>query len=77
MRHDKRDDGGMYRPLSDAEERHMRAREETQTHSGPFTHEREASKRRMPLDAIQYSAPYFKDRRFNRDGYHPKVGKAP
>ena len=74
--HDKRDDGGMYRPLSDAETRGERARTLTQTHEGRFTHERDAASRRMPVAAsVPQSAPYFKGRKFNRDGYHPKVTK--
>jgi hypothetical protein len=74
--HDKRDEGGMYRPLSSAEERCERARMETQTHTGRFTHERDATDRRMPLVvSVPQSTPMFKDRKFNRDGYHPKVTK--
>ncbi len=74
--HDKRDDGGMYRPLSDAEERCERAKRLTQTHEGRFTHERDAADRRMSLAvSVPQSAPYFKDRKFNRDAYRPKVTK--
>ena len=74
--HDKRDEAGMYRPMSSAEVRHQRARTETQTHSGPFTHNRDAAERRMDVEVtVPYSVPYFKDRKFNRDGFRPKVTK--
>ena len=73
MTHDKRDEAGMYRPLSSAEVRHQRAREETQTHEGRFTHTREAADRRTALGAtVPQSTPYFKNKRFNRDPYMPK-----
>ncbi len=76
MRHDARDDGGMYRPLSAAEERCERAKHLTQTHEGRFTHERDAADRRMPVAvSVPQSTPFFKNRKFNRDGYHPKVTK--
>ena len=71
--HTKRDDSGMYRPLSPAEERCERAKMLTQTHEGRFTHERDAADRRMPLTLEPANPPYFKDKRANRDGYHPKV----
>ena len=59
--HSKRDDGGMYRPLSDAETRCERARTLTQTHEGRFTHERVAADRRMPLAVtVPESVPYFR-----------------
>lgn len=73
---DKRDDGGRYREAHEsAEARASRARDLTQTHEGRFTHERAAGPRRMPLAVTQFSAPLFKDKRVNRDGYHPKVTK--
>ena len=75
MMHDKRDDGGMYRPLTSAEDRCERAKRLTQTHEGRFTHERDCDERRMSLTLEPANPPYFKDKRFNRDGYHPKVTK--
>lgn len=75
MRHDARDDGGMYRPLSAAEERCERAKHLTQTHEGRFTHSRDAAERRMKITLEPANPPYFKDRKANRDGYHPKVTK--
>jgi hypothetical protein len=76
MAHDKRDEGGMYRPLSAAEERCERAKRETQTHEGRFTHSRDATERRMDIDiTVPESVPYFRNKRFNRDPWRPKVTK--
>lgn len=76
MTHSKRDESGMYRPLSSAEERCERARAETQGHEGRFTHSRDADARRMPLAvSVPQSAPFFKGGKFNRDPYRPKVTK--
>lgn len=66
----------MYRELTSAEARGKRAHMLTQTHEGRFTHERDASERRMGVAvSVPQSVPYFKDRKFNRDGYRPKVTK--
>lgn len=71
----KRDEGGRYREAHiPAATRDARAREETQTHEGRFTHTREAAARRMPLDCtVPESVPYFRDRKFNRSSWKPKV----
>ena len=74
--HSKRDEGGMYRPLSPAEERCERAQKLTQTHEGRFTHSRDADARRMKLAVtVPKDLPMFRDKRVNRDAYRPKVTK--
>lgn len=74
--HDKRGDGGMYRCCTPAEDRARRAREETQTKYGRFTHERIEETRRMPVEVnVPQSAPYFKNKRFNRESHKPRVTK--
>lgn len=76
MRHDKRDADGTYRCCTPAEERAQRARLETQTHYGRFTHERIEEDRRMRVEvAVPQSAPLFKNKRFNRDSHKPAVTK--
>ena len=77
MRHDYRDEGGMYRCCTPAETRAQRARQETQTHRGPFTHERVESDRRMNLDVtVSYDGwKRFEGQRVNREPHHPKVTK--
>ena len=76
MSNDKRDDNGMYRCCTDAEERFERARTLTQTWEGRFTHNRDAAERRMKIDiVVPESVPYFRNRRFNRDGFRVKVTK--
>lgn len=72
----KRDEDGRYREdYAPAAARAERARTETQTHEGRFTHARDAAARRMPLAVNQFDAKLFKDRRVNRDAYRPKVTK--
>ena len=76
MTWDKRDDSGMYRERNTAEERCERAKRETQTHEGRFTHSRDAAERRMDIDiVVPESVPYFRNRRFNRDRWAVKVTK--
>lgn len=71
----KRDEDGRYREAhASAASRDARAREETQTHSGTFTHTRNAAERRMPLDCtVPSTVPLFRDKRFNRSSWKPKV----
>ena len=72
--HNKRSENGQYREAhASAASREARAREETQTHEGLFTHTRDAAARRMFTGETQLDAKLFKDRRVNRDAYRPKV----
>ncbi len=76
MKHDKRDEGGMYRCCTPVETRMQTAHRATQTHEGRFTHKRNETERRMPVAVtVPASMPYFKDRKINRDRYALKVTK--
>ena len=69
------DDGQFYAHTRSASERRESATMETQTHSGRFTHSRDAEKRRMNVASEQFSAELFKNKHVNRDAYRPKVTK--
>ena len=77
MRHDFRDGiSGQYREATGAEMRATKARHDTQTHDGLFTHDRDASERRMRMHVtVPFDVPRFKDKKVNRDAYRPKVSK--
>jgi hypothetical protein len=78
MRHDLRDEGGLYRCCTPAEQRAKRAVELTQTHEGRFTHKRDADERRRDIGVTTaWDTPRFVDRHVNREPHFALKSKEP